>query len=604
MNRTTSRARRISRPLVFASLIFLGTFVRVDSAFGQIQRSGGGRIPGGPPNWRQDPDAIYTAPPESSAPLKAEVTIIPVRVVVRDAQGHAITNLRKEDFKLQQDGKRQEIVNFALEMAPPVYPRTAALNSNAAPRPGGSIEPAFVPPSRFVAFFFDDVHLDTQDLIRARDAAGHVLDSSLLPSDRVAVLTSSGQLQVDFTDDRAKLHATLLTLLTHPGSAGETSSAECPPMDFFEADAIYNQNDPQAFGIATQDALDCAFDGMPAFLKQAQDMASRRAEQMMNQADQQTEAVLRRLREIVRRVSVLPGQRTIEMISPGFIYPTHETELAEIMDRAIQLNIVINTLDARGLYAPDSGDISVAAAPRAPGSQGILDSLRLMGQSLENNVLVELSDGTGGIAFRNSNDLNAGLREIAAVPEGYYLLGYAPQNLKTDGHYHSLKVSLNTKDKFTVEARHGFYAPRHNETPAEAAKREIEDAVFSQDEQHAVAVTLQTQYSKTGAATGTLDVIVDIDIAHLPFAKVGGLNQDDLTVVTSLFDSDGNYITGSEKDIAMKFHDDTLKQLSRTGAKSEAHFDVQPGSYVVRLVVRDANAAALSAQNGIVQIPQ
>ena len=85
---------------------------------------------------------------------------------------------------------------------------------------------------------------------------------------------------------------------------------------------------------------------------------------------------------------------------------------------------------------------------------------------------------------------------------------------------------------------------------------------------------------------------------------MGGLNQDDLTVVTSLFDNDGNYITGSEKDIAMKFHDDTLKQLSRTGAKSEARFDVQPGSYVVRLVVRDANAAALSAQNGIVQIPQ
>jgi hypothetical protein len=227
-----------------------------------------------------------------------------------------------------------------------------------------------------------------------------------------------------------------------------------------------------------------------------------------------------------------------------------------------------------------------------------------MGQNLENNVLVELSDGTGGIAFRNSNDLNAGIREIATAPEGYYLLGYVPQNLKADGHYHSLKVTLNLKEKFTVESRHGFYAPRHNETPAEAAKREIEDAVFSMDEQHGLAVTLQAHYSKTGSETGSLDVTADIDIAHLAFAKVGGVNQDDLTVVTSLFDSDGNYITGTEKDIAMKFHDDTLKQLSRTGATSEAKFDVKPGSYTVRLVVRDANAAALSAQNGTVQIPQ
>ena len=89
-------------------------------------------------------------------------------------------------------------------------------------------------------------------------------------------------------------------------------------------------------------------------------------------------------------------------------------------------------------------------------------------------------------------------REIAAAPEGYYLLGYMPQNLKTDGHYHSLKVSLTVKTKFAVEARHGFYAPRRTETPAEAVKREIEDAVFSQDEQHGFPVTFQTKYSKRG----------------------------------------------------------------------------------------------------------
>jgi len=33
------------------------------------------------------------------------------------------------------------------------------------------------------------------------------------------------------------------------------------------------------------------------------------------------------------------------------------------------------------------------------------------------------------------------------------------------------------------------------------------------------------------------------------------------------------------------------------------NFDVKPGDYVVRLVVRDSQAAQLSAENGIVQIP-
>jgi hypothetical protein len=265
---------------------------------------------------------------------------------------------------------------------------------------------------------------------------------------------------------------------------------------------------------------------------------------------------------------------------------------------------VINALDAKGLYASDSGDISLPGVSRAPGEQGVLDTLRMLGQNLENNVLVELADSTGGVAFHNSNDFDAGLREVAAAPEGYYLLGYAPQNLKADGHYHSLKVVLTSKQKFAVEARHGFYAPSRGETPAEAVKREIEDAVFSQDEQHGLPITFETQYSKTDSSSPNLDVTVIIDVAHLSLTKAGGFNQDDLTVVASLFDNDGNYVDGTQKNIALKLSDQTLKDWSRTGATTEIKFDLKPGSYIVRLVVRDSNAAALSAENGAVQIPQ
>ena len=600
MNCATTKSRRLSVPILTALLFVFFAILRVSPASGQ-QRTG--RIPGGATASRDDPDSIYTGPAETSTPLKAETTVVPVRVVVRDAQRHAVTNLRKEDFKLSQDGKQQDISNFSVEIATAAAVRTASSSADA-PNPEGFSPPPFDAPTRYVAFFFDDAHLSIQDLTRTRESVGRFLDSSLQPSDRISILTVSGQSQIDFTADRAKLHATLMKLLPRPVTAGEAVSFECPPMDFYEADAIQNQNDPQAFSVATQDALVCAFQGDPARIKEAQMMASRTAEMMMNQNDQQTEAVFRRLREVVRRVSILPGQRSIVAISPGFIYPTHETELAEIIDHAIHANIMINALDAKGLYSPDMGDITVEGVARAPGEQAILDSLRLQGQNLENNVLIELADSTGGVGFHDSNDFDAGLREMAAAPEGYYLLGYVPQNLKADGRYHSLKVSLNSKQKFTVEARHGFYAPRKSETPAEAIKREIEDAVFSQDEQHGVAATFQTQYSKTDAANGKLDVIVIIDVAHIPFTKTAGVNEDNLTVVASLFDNDGNYVDGTQKNIDLKLSDGTLKEWSRTGATTELKFDVKPGSYMVRLVVRDANAAALSAENGSVQIPQ
>ncbi len=600
MNRTITSAPRFSVPILLAVLLALFAVLRTGSAGGQ-QRTG--RIPGGPPSSRNDPDSIYTGPSETSAPLKAEAVIVPVRVVIRDSEGHAVTNLRKEDFKLSQDGKQQQIVNFSVEVATAAALRTGA-SSVDAPKPEGFSPPPLGAPTRYVALLFDDAHLTIQDLTRARNAAGRFLDSSLKPTDRVSILTVSGQSQIDFTADRAKLHATLLKLLPHPVSAGEAVSFDCPPMDFYEADAIQNQNDSQAFNVATQDAIVCAFQGDQARIKEAQMMATRTAEMMMNQNDQQTEAVFRRLREVVRRVSVLPGQRSIVAISPGFIYPTHETELAEIIDHAIHANIVINALDAKGLYTPDLGDMAVAGVARAPGEQAILDGLRLQGQNLENNVLIELADSTGGIGFHNSNDFDAGLREMAGAPEAYYLLGYVPQNLKADGRYHSLKVSLTSKQKFVVEARHGFYAPSRGETPAQAVKREIENEVFSQDEQHGVAVSFQTQYSKTDAANGKLDVIVIIDVAHIPFTKTAGVNEDALTVVASLFDNDGNYVDGTQKNIDLKLSDGTLKQWSRTGATTELKFDVKPGSYIVRLVVRDANASALSAENGTVQVPQ
>ncbi len=130
MNRIRSQVSLNSSSLLLGWLFIAVALLYIEPALGQPQR--GGRIPGGGTPSRQDPDAIYTGPPESSTPLKAEVSIVPVRVVVRDPRGHAITNLRKEDFKLQQDGKQQQIVNFSVVTTALVAPGTAGSHSNVA----------------------------------------------------------------------------------------------------------------------------------------------------------------------------------------------------------------------------------------------------------------------------------------------------------------------------------------------------------------------------------------------------------------------------------------------------------------------------------------
>jgi hypothetical protein len=229
--------------------------------------------------------------------------------------------------------------------------------------------------------------------------------------------------------------------------------------------------------------------------------------------------------------------------------------------------------------------------------------LRISGQGAQLEVLLDLAYGTGGFAFHNNNDLDTGFHVVAAAPEVSYLLGFTPQNLKFDGRFHSLKVTLLTKGSFTIQARRGFFAPKHSVTAAETAKQDIEEAVFSQEEQNGIPIALHTQFYKSDPSNAKLTVLTHVDVGHMRFEKAGGRNENDLTVVAALFDRNGNFVTGREETVEMRLRDATLERLNRTGVTVRTNFDVKPGAYLVRLVVRDSKAATLSAQNGVVEIP-
>jgi hypothetical protein len=277
-------------------------------------------------------------------------------------------------------------------------------------------------------------------------------------------------------------------------------------------------------------------------------------------------------------------------------------ESSSLIDRANRANIVINTIDARGLYTPDMGDISDPPHD-TPKTIGFKSSYRIQAQLAQSDILAQLADGTGGIFFHNRNDIDEGLREAAAAPAMSYLLGFSPQNLKLNGSYHTLKVSLAGKQKFNIQARHGYYAPRTIADPVEAAKEEIQEALFSQDEIHDLPIELQTQFFKKDQAEARLAVLTHVDVKGIRFRKAEGRNRDDLTVATAIFDVNGDFVTGGEKIVEMKLLDTTFNRLSHSGFTLKSSFDVKPGTYLVRLVVRDAEGAQMAARNGAVSIP-
>jgi hypothetical protein len=70
-----------------------------------------------------------------------------------------------------------------------------------------------------------------------------------------------------------------------------------------------------------------------------------------------------------------------------------------------------------------------------------------------------------------------------------------------------------------------------------------------------------------------------------------------------LFDRDGNYVRGTQKVVEMHLRDETFQALQRSGVTVRSEFDVTPGQYLVRVVVRDANSQLMAAQGDWLEIP-
>ena len=535
---------------------------------------------------------------DTAPTFKVRVNLVLVRVVVRDQQGHVVPNLHKEDFQLSDNRKPQTISTFSVE-TPESHIVATTTNADAnAPADPVVAKAVAALPQRFVSVVFDDQHLNMQDAMFVRNAAGKFLDS-LAASDRVGIYSTSGQFTEEFTDDHERLRKSLLKILPHSPSAG---IHDCPDMSYYEADLIQNKNDQQALALATEDAVQCAFGGDETQAAAARAMAQAEGGIVVGREDSSTEYALRHMEEVLRRLSSMPGQRIMVFVSPGFITSTLQLEFNEVVDRATKGNIVINTIDARGLYTPDMGDISDPSTS-SPKTAGYKLSFQIAAQLAQEDVLAQLADGTGGTFFHNRNDVDEGLREAGAAPTMTYLLGFSPQNMKLDGSLHTLKVSFVRKTNYKIQARHGYFAPRHVVDPVEAAKQEIQEALFSQDEIRDLPVDLHTQFFKTDNYQAKLAVLTHVDIKGVHFRKADGRTRDDLTVATAIFDENGNYVTGGEKIVEMKLLDPTYDRLMRSGLNLKSSFDVKPGTYLVRQVVRDSEGSQLAARNGAVVIP-
>jgi VWFA-related protein len=534
-----------------------------------------------------------TSPPPSTAPplFKTHVDLVTVPVVIRDNKGHAVGTFKQEDFQLFDRGKPQEIVKFSVE-------KSVTVGAAAEPAKGVTVQasqPAPVIPDRFVAFLFDDLHIQFPDLILATEAASRNL-ADFRPTDRAAIYTTSGEGQLDFTDDQKKIKEALERLMPRP--ILDRSGMDCPSLSYYMADSITNKNDKTALDLAVEEVYSCAGN---VGQKMATGMAQAAASRTLAMGGQESRVSLEVLKGVVRRMSGLPGKRTILMVSPGFLTLQQQPEKMDVLERAVRANVRINALDARGLYVDPALDAS-----RRGGS---INFTRLMADYdrdaalAQADVMAEMASGTGGTFFRNSNDFDEGFRRLASPPEYTYILGFSPEDLKTDGAFHSLKVKVaGASSMMEIDSRRGYYAPKSASDPVVAAKEEMQDALFTRQQMNEIPVQMRSELDETGGKK-VMGVFIGIDPKGLRFRKEEGRNHDTLTVLSGLFDRNGNLVSSVKRTADLHLKDDTLEKLAAFGISVRTDFDVTPGNYLIRLVVRDSEGQAMSAISGTVVIP-
>jgi VWFA-related protein len=129
-----------------------------------------------------------------------------------------------------------------------------------------------------------------------------------------------------------------------------------------------------------------------------------------------------------------------------------------ILNMAAELNVTVSAVDARGLYttALDASTDMTKETSRSGRSQS---EYRSASMQLNEDIMAELADGTGGKYFHNSNDLQRGFQILTEAPEYVYLLEMSLDNVKQDGAYHILKVKVD-QNGWTLQARRGYFAPK------------------------------------------------------------------------------------------------------------------------------------------------
>jgi VWFA-related protein len=525
----------------------------------------------------------YTPP---STTLRAESDLVESGLTVRDSRGRTVAGLQASDFEVLDNGAPQQITAFS-ELRPDGHPGAPAILPFSG-KPPETVPPANVPAAepKFVTFFFDDFHMGSGEMLFVKRAAQAFIAKGLKPADKMSIVTTSGQGDLDFTND-AQLFAEKLSHLSPHNRYVVPSYCGVSPIDsYIFLHNLDGQIVEEAIGAAANCAGCSSQDTPQSCRAKAYGVAQQLASSAWEQLQSQSLDTLGALGFAAKRLSEVNGTRILVLTSSGFLLrPGMPPELANFIDGAVRRNIVVHAIGAQGLEARMTG-------PK--------DSLR---RSLFLMPLENITNGTGGHYFRDNNDI-AGDMQLAANPEVTYLLAFKPGS--PDGKFHTLKIRFKSKRGDSLEFRPGYFSRADESEKALTARAPLDDAVFSKETLHDVPATVTLADGQPDDATkeGMIPVSIRVafDVNRLQFATANGRHMQQIVFLMTLLDANGNFVTGKESIMDLALTDEKLASLKKDGLRAVATLNAAAGIYQVRTIVREGMKGGLTASTLAVEL--
>jgi hypothetical protein len=280
----------------------------------------------------------------------------------------------------------------------------------------------------------------------------------------------------------------------------------------------------------------------------------------------------------------------------------------------LRSQVVINSLDPKGLaILLRSGDASLGYSPSSGDAMRASRAVDSNRESVATSVLAEVAEGTGGKYVHNTNDLQGGFAGLER--SGAYILAFAPTELKADGNYHALKVTLGGESKgLTIQARRGYFAPKGDAPVAASAQSggdaaehaqhdQIQQQVLSKVDVSELPVELRNSVAEQPDHTQVVTVSAHLDTRALQFQQEADRNINAITFVVAVFDGKDKLIEAQQRRMSINALDAQLPILFKRGLETAFTFKLPAGAYRVRAVVADSVQHLVGAKSDSVTVP-